>query len=88
MAQFLVLDYRHGGEIATLSGLLTCAPLMRFDQWAYQNGVQFKLIEPGKPTQNAYIKSFNGRFRDECLNNHWFTSLAEARIRIAAWRRD
>jgi len=58
------------------------------DQWAYQNGVQLKLIEAGKPTQNAYIESFNGRFRDECLNDHWFTSLAEARIRIAAWRRD
>lgn len=58
------------------------------DQWAYQNGVQLKLIEPGKPTQNAFIESFNGRFRDECLNDHWFTSLAEARIRIAAWRRD
>jgi putative transposase len=58
------------------------------DQWAYQNGVQLKLIEPGKPTQNAYIESFNGRFRDECLNDHWFTSLAEARIRISSWRRD
>jgi putative transposase len=58
------------------------------DQWAYQNGVQLKLIEAGKPTQNAYIESFNGRFRDECLNDHWFTSLAEARIRISAWRRD
>lgn len=58
------------------------------DQWAYRNGVQLKLIEPGKPTQNAYIESFNGKFRDECLNEHWFTSLAEARILIAAWRRD
>jgi len=58
------------------------------DQWAYQNGVQLKLIEPGKPTQNAFIESFNGRFRDECLNDHWFTTLAEARIRIAASRRD
>lgn len=58
------------------------------DQWACQNGVQLKLIEPGKPTQNAYIESFNGRFRDECLNDHWSTSLAEARIRITAWRRD
>ncbi len=58
------------------------------DQWAYQNGVQLKLIEAGKPTQNAYIESFNGRFRDECLNDHWFTSLCEARIRISAWRRD
>ena len=54
------------------------------DQWAYQNGVQLKLIGAGKPTQNAYIESFNGRFRDECLNDHWFTILAEARIRISA----
>jgi putative transposase len=46
------------------------------------------LIEAAKPTQNAYIESFNGRFRDECLNDHWFTSLTEARIRISAWRRD
>ena len=58
------------------------------DQWAYKNGVQLKLIEAGKPTQNAYIESFNSRFRDECLNDHWFTSLAEVRIRISAWRRD
>jgi putative transposase len=41
------------------------------DQWAYRHGVQLKLIEPGKPTQNAFIESFNGRFRDECLNDHW-----------------
>jgi putative transposase len=58
------------------------------DQWAYQNGVRLKLIEPGKPTQNAFIESFNGRFRDECLNDHWFTSLAEARVLIGEWRQD
>lgn len=58
------------------------------DQWAYNNGVQLKLIQAGKPTQNAFIESFNGRFRDECLNDHWFTSLFEARILIASWRRD
>ena len=58
------------------------------DQWAYQNSVVLKLIQPGKPTQNAYIESFNGRFRDECLNDHWFTSLAQARALIGAWRRD
>jgi len=58
------------------------------DQWAYSNGVQLKLIQPGWPTQNAFIESFNGRFRDECLNEHWFTSLAEARVLVAAWRRD
>jgi putative transposase len=58
------------------------------DQWAYQRGINLKLIQPGKPTQNAFIESFNGKFRDECLNEHWFCSLTEARIRIAAWRRD
>jgi hypothetical protein len=46
------------------------------------------LIEPDRPTQNAYIESFNGKFRDECLNEHWFETLAQARIEIAVWRRD
>jgi putative transposase len=58
------------------------------DQWAYDHGVQLKLIQPGKPTQNAYIESFNGKFRDECLNEHWFQSLAHARVIIQAWRKD
>jgi putative transposase len=58
------------------------------DQWAYRNGVDLKLIQAGKPTQNAYIESFNGKFRDECLNEHWFATLAEARILINEWRRD
>lgn len=58
------------------------------DQWAYRNGVDLKLIEPGKPTQNAYVESFNGKFRDECLNEHWFATLAEARVLINEWRRD
>jgi putative transposase len=58
------------------------------DQWAYANGVTLKLIQAGKPTQNAYIESFNGKFRDECLNEHWFTTLAHARAVIAAWRHD
>lgn len=42
----------------------------------------------GKPNQNAYIESFNGRFRDECLNEHWFTSMAHARVIVEAWRRE
>lgn len=58
------------------------------DQWAYRHGVDLKLTQPGKPTQNAYIESFNGKFRDECLNEHWFATLAEARVLINAWRRD
>jgi putative transposase len=58
------------------------------DQWAYSRGVDLKLIAAGKPTQNAYIESFNGKFRDECLNDHYFNNLAHARAVIAEWRRD
>ena len=56
--------------------------------WAHARGVTLRLIAPGKPTQNAYIESFNGRLRDECLNEHWFTSLAHARAIIETWRRE
>jgi putative transposase len=58
------------------------------DAWAYQRGIELRLIEAGKPTQNAYVESFNGKFRDECLNEHWFRTLAEARAAVAAWRAD
>jgi putative transposase len=58
------------------------------DEWAYQNGVKLDFIEPGKPTENAFIESFNGRFRDECLNENWFMSLQEARNIIENWRID
>jgi putative transposase len=58
------------------------------DQWAAANGVNLILIQPGKPTQNAYVESFNGKFRDECLNENWFTSIDHARAVIATWRRD
>jgi putative transposase len=58
------------------------------DQWAFANGVKLHFIEPGKPVQNAFIESFNGKFRDECLNQNWFVSLAEARQLIQAWRVD
>ncbi len=58
------------------------------DQWAYERGVQLRFIEPGKPVQNAYIESFNGRLRDECLNEHWFVSLPAARRTIEEWRID
>lgn len=56
--------------------------------WAHKQGVTLRLIEPGKPNQNAYIESFNGRLRDECLNEHWFTTLAHARTLIETWRRE
>ena len=58
------------------------------DRWAYEHGVQIKLIQPGKPTQNAFIESFNGKFRDECLNEHWFHTLDHARAVIQQWRTD
>ncbi len=58
------------------------------DRWAYGRGVDLKLIAAGKPTQNAYIESFNGKFRDECLNDHYFNNLSHARAVIADWRRD
>ena len=56
--------------------------------WAEPRGVRLHFIDPGKPTQNAYIESFNGKFRDECLNQHWFNDLKEAGQRIEEWRRD
>jgi putative transposase len=56
------------------------------DQWADARGVQLHFIRPGKPVENAYIESFNGRFRDECLNHHYFLSLADARRIIEGWR--
>lgn len=56
--------------------------------WAHTNGVALRFIEPGKPNQNAYVESFNGRLRDECLNEHWFTTLPHARAVIEEWRRD
>jgi putative transposase len=58
------------------------------DQGAFERGVGLHFITPGKPTENAFIESFNGKFRDECLNEHWFMSWAEAREKIEAWRRD
>ena len=48
------------------------------DQWAYERGIRLRFIAPGKPVQNGYIESFNGRLRDECLNQHWFRSLNDA----------
>jgi putative transposase len=58
------------------------------DRWAHDHGVRLFFIDPGKPMQNGSIESFNGRFRDECLDQSWFTSLPEARRIIEAWRLD
>ena len=57
------------------------------DLWAYANGVTLDFSRPGKPTDNAFIEAFNSRFRGECLNAHWFMSLADARSKMEDWRR-
>ena len=58
------------------------------DEWAYRRGVKLNFIRPGKPIENAYVESFNGRLRDECLNENWFLSLKHAREVIECWRKD
>ena len=58
-----------------------------FDAWAADRGIELCFIQPGKPVQNAHIESFNGKLREECLNQHWFLSLADAQFHIERWRR-
>ena len=59
----------------------------RLDQWAYLNGVELDFSRPGKPTDNAFIEAFNGRFRQECLNENWFLPLEDAEEKVESWRR-
>ncbi len=98
----IVADGRLTGErvVEVLEGLLAVGqkPVMlsidngpafiskALDAWAHRYGIQLECSRPGKPTDNAYIEAFNSRFRDECLNQHWFASLEEARRVIEAWR--
>ncbi len=56
------------------------------DSWAHERGVKLAFSRPGKPTDNPFIEAFNGRLRDECLDQHWFASIADARTIIEAWR--
>jgi putative transposase len=58
------------------------------DAWAYGHNVRLDFIRPGRPVENAFIESFNGRLRDECLNSHVFASVAEAQVLLDAWRED
>jgi putative transposase len=58
------------------------------DLWAYWNHVKLDFSRPGKPSDNAYIESFNARFRLECLNEHWFLSLEDAKEKVEEWRQD
>lgn len=57
------------------------------DLWAYQRGIVLDFSRPGKSADNAFIEAFNGRFRAECLNQHWFLTLADAAEKLEAWRR-
>ena len=58
------------------------------DLWAYQNGMKIDFSRPGKPTDNAFMETFNGTFRAECLDTHWFADLKEAKHLIESWRRE
>jgi putative transposase len=58
------------------------------DKWAYEHDVILDFSRPGKPTDNALIESFNGSFRDECLNTNWFLSIDDVRKKVDTWRRD
>jgi len=58
------------------------------DAWAYRCGIRLDFIRPGKPIENCFVESFNGKFRDECLNQHWFVALHEAQHEIEIWRQD
>jgi putative transposase len=60
----------------------------RLDQWAYLNKVELDFSRPGKPTDNAFIEAFNGRLREECLNESWFLSLEDAREKVELWRQE
>jgi putative transposase len=62
--------------------------VVRMEAWAYQFGVQLDFIRPGKPVENSYIDSFNGRLRDECLNVQVFFALADVREKLEVWRQD
>ena len=86
-----VLDRLKASRGLPLEIVLDNSPEMiskALDEWAYRNKVHLNFIEPGKPNQNAFIESFNDRFRDECLNEHWFANLGEARRIVEAWRLD
>ncbi len=84
--QTLCATRGHPQAIRTDNGKEFCGKDMLI--WAHEQRVALWPIEPGKPNQNAYIESFNGRLRDECLNENWFTSLEHARVLIEQWRRE
>jgi putative transposase len=74
----LAITVDNGGEFVSRA----------MDAWAYAHDVRLDFIRPGKPVENAFIESFNGKLRDECLNSHVFASVAEAQVVLDAWRED
>jgi putative transposase len=61
---------------------------LALDQWAHRRGIHLRFIKPGRPVENCFVESFNGRFRDECLNENWFVDMKDAKRKIEAWRVD
>lgn len=86
MARLKQLQRRVSGRFQTDNGSEFISKAL--DKWAYENGVTMDFSRPGKPTDNALIESFNGSFRDECLNVHWFLSLEDAQEKIECWRQE
>ncbi len=83
--QYRALSWLAGNNRTDQGPEFTCRAL---EQWVFEHGVELKLIQPGKPTHNGFIESFNGRFRDECLNEHWFSDIPHTRKIINGWRED
>ena len=79
---------RHGSPISLLVDNGPEFSGKALDEWAYRHGGRLDFIAPGKPTQNPYVESFNSKIRDECLNEHWFSCMADARRTLEIWRQD
>ena len=82
----LVAERGHPNRIITDNGPEFTSKVL--DRWAYEHCVELQFIQPGKPVQNAFVESFNGTMRNECLNEHWFLDLKDAKDLIEAWRID
>ena len=81
-----LIDYRGKPDSITCdNGTEFTSKAMFF--WSKETGVRLNFIQPGKPTQNAFVESLNGKFRDGCLNQHWFRTIDEARYEIDLWHK-
>ena len=86
--KFVILGGNAAGMRAASRANATVRTSRHFDSWAHQRGIKLDFIALGRPVENCYIESFNGKFGDECLNESWFGSLAGARLSIEEWRLD